>query len=174
MMVVGLFGQKHDAEVLLEPFVLQSGKVRLNDDAFRLLSSLVENTRGISPSLAIKGHAAVGHLSELQLESFGKEVFRDTYDCVLSAVKKSQTGDLGIGGNDFPSTTDEKDFYARINIWIGKQSDDTSARDVLTIGYLGAAFDVMNLTKPRMNLGSRLVSEGCFQVAAMTLGSLFP
>mgnify|MGYP000120477360 CR=1 FL=1 len=171
---MGIFGKKTKNELPLDFFVLESGKVRLNDDAFRLLSSLVENTRGISPSLAIKGHAAVGHLSESQLESFGKEVFRDTYDCVLSAVKKSQTGDLGIGSDDFPLTTDEKDFYARINSWIGKQSEDTTARDVLTIGYLGAAFDVMNHTKPRMNLGSRLVSEGCFQVAAMTLGSLFP
>jgi hypothetical protein len=173
-MVVGLFGQKHDAEVLLEPFVLQSGQARLNDSGFNLLSRLLENLYGVSTIQAIKAYEFQGHLTESQLELFGKEVFRDTYDCVLSAVKKSQTGDLGIGGSDFPSTTDEKDFYARINSWIGKQSEDTTARDVLTIGYLGAAFDVMNLTKPRMILGSRLVSEGCFQVAAMTLGSLFP
>ena len=170
---MGLFRNNADNKLPLDFFIQESGKARLNDDSFRLLLRLVEGTRGISPTLAIKGHAAKGHLSESQLESFGKEVFRDTYDAVLNAAKRARPGELGHGSEDFPSPTVANDFYGRIDKWVGAHSDNSEPRDVLTIGYLGAAFDLMNLGKPRMILGSRLVSEGCAHVTALTLMSIY-
>jgi hypothetical protein len=170
---MGLFGNKSENDVPLDFFILDSARARLNDDAFRLLSSLVENIRGISPILAIKGHAAVGHLSQPQLDSFGKEVFRGTYDDVLNAAKRAKPGDMGDGGEDFPSPRIANNFYSRIDDWIGVRSDNSEPRDVLTIGYFGAAFDLMNLGKPRMVLSGRLVTEGCAHVTALTLMDVF-
>ncbi len=170
---MGLFGNKAENSLPLDSFVFDSGRARLNDDAFRLLSSLVENMRGISPILAIKGHAEVGHLSQSQLDSFGKDVFRGTYDDVLNAAKKAKPGDLGDGGEDFPSPRIANNFYSRIDDWIGVRSDNSEPRDVLTIGYFGAAFDLMNLGKPRMVLSGRLVTEGCAHVTALTLMDVF-
>lgn len=60
----------------------------------------------------------------------------------------------------------------RINLWVGSNTAWNSFFGSVIIGYMGAAFDVMNQNRPRMELSGRLIVEGCYSAAAAVVAAI--
>jgi hypothetical protein len=164
---MGILGPKTDEEVWLEPFVLASAESRLVSESVKVLADHLEKQFGTSASVVLRAFASYGHLSQSQLDSFTKDVFRPTYDAVLNAVKNVKRL-----SEQFPPSDFETEMLDRINLWVGSNTAWNSFFGSLIVGYMGAAFDVMNQNRPRMELGARLVLEGCFSAAAAVVATL--
>lgn len=160
-------------EVPLEPFIIYSAERRLTDAHGKEVFDHLENTFGLSASLAIRGYVVSGYLTEVQAKSFRKEVFRETYNSVLRTSKKTKISDTD-SIYDFPPATVERELLERIDSWIGVQPKPFLLRRLITISYLGAALDLMVQKRPEMIISGRLVSECCSTVTALTLVALNP
>jgi len=158
---MGILGPKTDRDVLLEPFVLASAELRLVSESAKLLADHLERSFGSSASDTLRAFASHGYLSQSQLDTFTKYVFRPTYDAVLYAVKNVKQL-----SEEFPPVAFEKETLDRINLWVGSNTEWNSFFGSVVVGYMGAAFDVMNQNRPRMELAGRLIVEGCYSAAA--------
>jgi hypothetical protein len=167
---MGLWGPKADSDAVLEPFVLASANIRVDNQEFMELSNHLEQTFGTSAADALKAFAQKGYLSSGQLNSIAKELVVPTWDSVLKAVKNAESQfsrhSITSPAPTFPSASFQADFHQRVNRWAGLNMEWNTFLSGLVNGYMGAAFDVMNERKPRMTLGNRLVLEGCFRSAA--------
>jgi hypothetical protein len=157
---MGILGSKTDRDVLLEPFVLASVELRLVSESAKLLADHLQKSFGTSASVVLRAFASHGQLSQSQLDSFTKDVFRPTYDAVLYAVKNVKRL-----SDEFPPTAFEKEMLDRINLWVGSNAVWNSFFGSVIVGYMGAAFDLMNQKRPRMELSGRLILEGCYSAA---------
>ena len=167
---MGLWGPKADSDVVLEPFVLASARIRVDNREFTELSNHLEQVFGTSTADVLKAFAEKGYLSSEQLNSIAKELFRPTWDSVLIAVKKVKhpfKTSMDTSANPvFPPAVFQAEFHQRLNRWAGLDTEWNTFLSGLVNGYMGAAFDVMNERKPRMALGGQLVAEGCLRSAA--------
>ena len=164
---MGVFGPKTDEEVWLEPFVLASAELRLVSESVKLLADHLERQFGTSASVVLRAFASHGHLSQSQLDSFAKDVFRPTYDAVLHAVKNVKRL-----SEEFPPVAFQTESLDRINLWVGSNTAWNSFFGAVIVGYMGAAFDVMNQNRPRMKLAGRLIVEGCCSAAAAVVAAI--
>lgn len=163
---MGILGPKTDEEVWLEPFVLASAESRLISESTKLLADHLERQFGTSASVVLRAFASQGHLSQSQLDTFTKDVFRPTYDAVLHAVKH-----VWRLSEEFPQVTFETETLDRINLWAGSNTAWNSFFGSVIVGYMGAAFDAMNQNRPRMKLAGRLIVEGCYSAAAAVVAA---
>ena len=164
---MGILGPKTDEEVWLEPFVLASAELRLVSESVKLLAGHLERQFGTSASVVLRAFASHGHLSQSQLDSFMKDVIRPTYDAVLHAVKN-----VKHLSEEFPPVAFQTETLDRINLWVGSNTAWNSFFGAVIVGYMGAAFDVMNQNRPRMKLAGRLILEGCFSAAAAVVAAV--
>ena len=160
-------------EVPLEPFIIYSAERRLTDAHGKEVLDHLENTFGLSSNLAIRGYVVSGYLSEAQAKSFGKDVFRETYNSVLRTSKKTKISDTD-SIYDFPSATVEQELLERVDSWIGVKPKPFLLRRLITISYLGAALDLMCQKRPQMIISGRIITECCSTVTALTLVALNP
>lgn len=172
---MGLWSPNADSDVVLEPFVLASARIRVDNREFTDLSNHLENVFGTSTADVLKAFAEKGYLSSEQLDSIAKELFRPTWDSVLSAVKKVKrpfNTSMDISAHPvFPSAVFCAEFHQKLNRWAGLDTEWNTFLSGLVSGYMGAAFDVMNQKKPQMALGGQLVLEGCLRSAAAVIAT---
>ena len=166
---MGILGPKTDRDVLLEPLVLASAELRLVSESAKLLADHLEKSFGKPAAKTLRAFASHGYLSQSQLDSFTKEVVRPTYDAVLYAVKNVKRL-----SEEFPPVAFENETLDRINLWVGSNTEWNSFFGSVIVGYMGAAFDMMNQNRPRMELAGRLIVEGCFSAAAAVVAAIPP
>jgi hypothetical protein len=157
-------------EVPLEPFIIYGAR-RLTDAHSKEVFDHLENTVGLSATLAIRGYVVSGYLTEVQAKSFGKEVFRETYNSVLRTSKKTKSYDKD-SIYDFPSATVEQGLLERVDSWIGVKPEPFLLRRLIAVSYLGAALDLMCQKRPQMIISGRIITECCSTVTALTLVAL--